>query len=141
MSVVMPAADEAVLARRAQIVADLQAIVRGHRSRFLQVVCLVTLTFASSAYAQSTRQPSIQPTDAVIEVETAIEIGRAVLVSRLGSKIVAEREPLRATLDEQGIWMVYSSGSPVKNSLKVGDGFFIKIRRSNGEILSIGVLP
>jgi hypothetical protein len=29
MSVIMPAADEAVLARRAQIVADLQAIVPG----------------------------------------------------------------------------------------------------------------
>ena len=105
---------------------------------FLGSMSVLMLIAEGPIYAQASRQSS----DSMAYVnngETATEIGRAVLKEHLGSKIVADREPLLAKLDDQGIWMVY--GTRVKNSTEVGGGIFIKIRRSNGEILSFGVLP
>jgi len=104
----------------------------------LIIVGLLISMMAGAAHAQSPSPPS-DSAAYVNDVETATAIGRAVLKERLGAQIVADREPLLAKLDDQGIWMVY--GSPVKNSTKVGGGIFIKIRRSNGEILGFGVLP
>ena len=111
------------------------------RLQLLKLV-LFALAIVSPALAQSEAQHLSQNADSTAYInseETAIAIGRAVLEERLGSQIVAHQEPLLAKLDDQGIWMVY--GSPIKDSIIVGGGIFIKIRRTNGEILTFGALP
>lgn len=107
---------------------------------FSFVFCLV-VGQGQLAFGQTSPQRSAEPSIEaawVAQSETAIEIGKAVLRERLSARTVEAREPFKAELSSQGIWTVY--GSP-RASTVVGGGVYIRLRKSNGEILDYGAMP
>ena len=79
----------------------------------------------------------------ITKPETAIEIGKAILNEHFPQQHKYENTNFEAKEDD-GVWIINNIISPpVANengiSVTVGGGYYVHIRKSNGEVLKIGV--
>jgi hypothetical protein len=110
---------------------------------FLVLICIALILGPTRAtISQTENQQSGQGRTAawVQNRETAMEIGKAIVRERMGEAFVREHEPFfKAELSPEGIWKVRTGYNPRKSGFEAE--IYVLLRRSNGEIIDVGVSP